>query len=133
MQRWVAAAGWTARVWRFGTVRAGASPGSSVGNLDVVSQDATGVRFRGWARDPDTSAPIAVHAYVTPEHGVATTANLDRPDVGAVHTASGSTHGFEVTRGGIVPGTYLACAYGINAPGSAGGNRLLGCKSVTIS
>lgn len=102
-----------------------AAAGSPTGHLDVVSQNGTGVRFRGWARDPDTSAPIAVHAYVTPNHGVATTANLVRPDVGA--------HAFDVTRGGIVAGTYNVCAYGINVPGTPGGNTLLGCETITLT
>jgi hypothetical protein len=106
---------------------------SPIGALDVVEQDGSGVRFRGWAIDPDTSAPIAVHAYVTPNHGVATTADLERPDVGALYTASGANHGFIVTRGGIVPGTYNVCAYGINVPGTAGQNALLGCRTITLT
>ncbi len=105
---------------------------SPIGSLDVVEQNGSGVRFAGWAIDPDTSAPIAVHAYVTPNHGVATTADGSRPDVGAVYPASGADHGYDVTRGGIVAGTYNVCAYGINTPGTAGENALLGCRTITL-
>jgi hypothetical protein len=115
------ASGWIARVWRFGTVQST----TPIGNFEIATQNGTGVRFRGWARDPDTSSPIAVHAYVTPNHGVATTADLQRSDVGA--------HAFDVTRGGIVGGTYNVCVYGINAPGTPGENTLLGCRTITTT
>jgi len=106
---------------------------SPMGNLEVVSQNGTGVRFRGWATDPDTSAPIGVHAYVTPNHGVATTATTERLDVAAEYPETGANHGFDVTRGGIIAGTYNVCAYGINAPGTPGETVNLGCRTFTVT
>lgn len=98
------------------------------GSLEATIAKPGAIDFGGWAIDPDTSAPIAVHVYID-SFSVGITANLTRTDVGNVYPAYGPTHGFWAT----VPttaGTHSACAYGIN--NGAGGNVLLGCTTVTV-
>lgn len=79
------------------------------------------------------AAESGIASRTVADHGVATTADITRSDVGAEHTASGPNHGFDVTRGGIVAGSYNVCAYGINAPGTPGGNTLLGCRNIMLT
>ncbi|WP_315096639.1 hypothetical protein [uncultured Cellulomonas sp.] len=99
-----------------------------VGSLDSVTADATGITATGWALDPDTHNPIAVHVYVG-SSGSAFTADRSRPDVGAAYK-KGDLHGFSAT----VPtaeGTYQVCVYALN-DWAAGGNTQIACRSVTV-
>jgi hypothetical protein len=96
------------------------------GMLDVVARSGTTVRVAGWAIDPDTNEPIAVHVYVGTA-GVATTADRSRVDVDAVFHR-GDRHGFDV----VVPipsAPTQVCAYGINN-NEIGPNSLIGCRTV---
>jgi hypothetical protein len=91
------------------------------GALDGVSATSGGIRAAGWARDIETTAPIAVHLYVDGVARAAVTADVQRADVGA--------HGFT----GVVStgaGQHQVCAYGINV--GLGINRQLGCRSITV-
>ena len=93
-----------------------------------------GVRFDGWAVDPDTGAPVTIHGYVGTA-ATAATANLNRPDIAAIYPLAGPNHGFDNL---IVPaanGTHQVCAYAINYPNSPGDNALLtpGCKTITLT
>lgn len=93
-----------------------------------------GLRFDGWAVDPDTSGPVQVHAYVG-RAAASATAALPRPDVGALYPATGPNHGFDDL---IVPaahGTHTVCAYGINDPVTPGVNPVLhpGCRMVALT
>jgi hypothetical protein len=81
---------------------------------------------RGWALDPDTTDPIAVHAYLD-GHGTATTANISRPDIGRVF-GNGDNHGFTTTMA-TTQGTHQLCLYAINTP--IGTNPLLTCRAIT--
>jgi len=100
------------------------------GSFDVVSQSGPNrVRVAGWAFDPDTAAPIAVHVYVGTV-GTAIAANVARSDVDAVIPGAGPNHGFDA----VVPGPQgpqQVCAYAINA--AAGSNALLGCRTITVT
>lgn len=99
------------------------------GSIDVARGTAGGVVLRGWALDPDTTAPIGVHVYVDGRAALALTANASRPDVGRAH-GRGDAHGFDTT----VPvgaGSHQVCLYLINQP--AGANPALGCRTVTAS
>jgi len=96
------------------------------GSLDVVARSGSTVRVAGWAIDPDTNDPIAVHVYVGPS-GTATQADRSRTDVDAI-LHRGEQHGFEVVLP-IPSGATSVCAYAIN--NLAGGvNTLLGCRTV---
>lgn len=104
------------------------SNAAPIGSLDAVVPSSGAVRVEGWAIDPDTIGPIAVHVYVDGV-GRATTAGLSRPDVATVFPAFGPLHGFIVTVPAS-PGTHTVCAYGINS--GVGDNALLGCREVTV-
>ncbi|MFD6697531.1 MULTISPECIES: hypothetical protein [unclassified Microbacterium] len=96
------------------------------GNFESAVAVAGGIQVSGWAIDPDTANPIAVHIYVDGA-GTPISANLSRPDVGAAYRTAGSQHGFSalIPAGG---GSHTVCAYAINdAPGN---NALLGCRTV---
>lgn len=103
-------------------------PTSPIGNFELATTTINSATFRGWALDPETSAPIAVHLYVNGNWGGAFTASTPRADVSAAYPSYGPLHGFEFT----VPvglGTFQACIYAINV--GAGTNQALGCKSVS--
>ncbi len=103
--------------------------GDPFGSLDVASGGAGRVSVAGWAIDPDTTGPIAVHVYVDAA-GVALTASTARPDVGAAYPRYGANHGFSASVA-AAPGRHTVCAYAINA--GPGGNSLLRCQAVTVS
>ena len=98
-----------------------------VGFLDHVSATSTTITARGWAFDPDTTAPVGVHLYVDGTAHVLV-ADQPRPDVGAAFGRDDRL-GFALT----IPatgGAHQVCAYAINTP--AGTNPTLGCRSVTV-
>lgn len=97
-----------------------------IGSVDEVSVSGTTATVRGWAIDPDTARPIAVHVYVGGS-ATALTADRSRPDVGAAYPPYGSAHGYQ-TNVPIPVGTSRVCIYAIN---TAGANPLLGCRTVT--
>jgi hypothetical protein len=94
---------------------------SPAGALESVSADGRSVAVTGWASDPDVPAQaISVHVYANGQGA-------------AVLTAGGSAHGghgFSATVT-LPEGTQNVCAYAINV--GAGGNALLGCRSVYVS
>jgi len=95
------------------------------GSFDGAVAVPGGVQVSGWAIDPDTSSPIAVHFYIDGV-GVAKTADQSRPDVAAAYPGSGDKHGFSA----MIPagsGSHLVCAYAIND--AVGNNTLLACRS----
>ncbi|GAB2452095.1 hypothetical protein HD599_002546 [Conyzicola lurida] len=95
------------------------------GNVDVIKRTTGGYQVAGWAIDPDTTSPIAVHVYVD-SVGTAIPAQTDRPDVGKAYPTYGSPHGFSAT----IPasaGTHKVCVYAINQ--GAGGHTLLYCRT----
>ncbi|WP_411722089.1 hypothetical protein [Mycetocola sp.] len=97
------------------------------GNLEAVVPTATGFQISGWAIDPDTTAPIAVHLYVG-SIGTAVAAEGSREDVAASYPTYGPHHGFSASVA-APSGTSTVCAYGIN--NGAGGHTLIGCQTVT--
>lgn len=98
-------------------------------SLDTAEGVLGGVHVGGWAYDPDTSASIAVHAYVDGRFGQALTASGPRADVAAAFGV-GASHGFD----GVVPadpGQHTVCLYAINVP-SGGLNTNIPCRTVTV-
>lgn len=107
----------------------GANEKPPFGNLEAVSVAGRNIVVDGWAIDPDTPDPIAVHVYISGV-GTAHTADRTRADVAGAYPASGPQHGFSVTRA-VSPGTYDACVYAINNNGN-GPHTLLGCRQVRV-
>jgi GH25 family lysozyme M1 (1,4-beta-N-acetylmuramidase) len=106
------------------------SPADPLGSLDEVTADGE-LRVRGWAIDPDTTAPIDVHVYVNGRFSRAFTAGESRPDVGAAFPRYGAAHGYSAALPGVEDGNHQVCAYGINV--GPGTNRLLGCRTVRVT
>lgn len=131
---------WATDTWGGGTSRTACGTvdvnGTAFGSVDEVSASSAGIRVRGWAIDPNTTAPIAVHVRVDGALVTALTANGSRPDVDGVHKM-GPAHGFDVTLAGPAgstrwtSGAHTVCVYGIDSWG--GTNPLLApCRSVTV-
>ncbi|MFT3798435.1 hypothetical protein [Microbacterium sp.] len=112
----------------FGSTQYSDSASSPFGYLDAVEAAPGVFHVTGWAIDPDTAAPIAVHLYVGTT-GTAVTASSARADVGTAYPTYGAAHGFDATIAATGAGDATVCAYGINT--GAGSNRLLGCKTLT--
>jgi hypothetical protein len=107
--------------------------GSPTGFVDSVTGRVGSVRARGWVVDADVSWAIDVHVYVDGLFRTAASATMNRPDLAVAFPAYGGGHGYDITVGGVDPGSHQVCVYGINNVFTAGQNRLLGCRSVTVS
>ena len=103
--------------------------GAPTGALDAITVGESSVTVSGWAIDPDTAAPIAVHVYVD-RTGYGFVANRDRPDVARAYPAYGAAHGYS-ERLTVAPGAHNICVYAINTgPGSV--NPLIACRAVDV-
>jgi hypothetical protein len=102
-----------------------------IGAFDSATEAAGGIRVTGWALDFDTQASLAIHAYVDGALVAAAGAGLARPDVAAVYPGYGTAHGFDFVAPASPGKAHTVCVYGINAGYQAGGNPLLGCRTVT--
>ncbi len=102
--------------------------GTPVGALDAAKGVDGGIEVAGWAIDPDTADPIAVHLYVD-SIGTAVLADRARPDLPAHYPDYGPNHGYS-TKLPATPGAHRVCAYAINA--GPGGTATLGCADVTV-
>lgn len=102
--------------------------GDPIGSLEKVVQSPGKVQLTGWAIDPETPNPIALHVYVDGNWRTALNADLNRADVGRVYSWLGARHGFKVTFA-IPPGTHQICVYGISV--LTGINPQLGCGSTS--
>jgi SpoIID/LytB domain protein len=87
---------------------------SSFGSLDDVTAIPGGLKISGWAQDPQSSSPAAVHLYVNGKLTTAVTANQ-------------SNSGFSASLP-LPTGTYSVCAYVITLDKK---NPQLGCGSAT--
>jgi photosystem II stability/assembly factor-like uncharacterized protein/cytoskeletal protein CcmA (bactofilin family) len=104
------------------------------GSFDSASAaGSTGkINVSGWAIDPNAgTGSIDVHFYVNGQFKGAITADQSRPDIGAAYPAYGANHGFSGQLDAVATSNTV-CAYGINKPGSPGGNVLLGCRAVSV-
>ena len=102
-----------------------------VGALDGVPVAGAFARAGGWTLDPDSSSPIAVHAYLDGGFVGQWIADQPRPDVGAAYPVYGNDHGFNF--GFKVPaGSHQVCVYAINVGGGTI-NTGLGCRQVVVT
>jgi hypothetical protein len=105
--------------------------GSPTGYVDSVTASSNAVRVRGWVIDADVTWGVDVHVYVDGAYRGAFNAAGNRPDLAAAFPY-GAGHGFDATISGVSKGAHQVCAYGINNVFTAGQNRLLGCRVVTV-
>jgi peptidoglycan/xylan/chitin deacetylase (PgdA/CDA1 family) len=102
------------------------------GSFDNARADGTGrLTVSGWTIDPDTpTTPTRVHIYVD-GRGTAITADGSRPDVGAAHPGTGSSHGFSAAFQ-ATPGAHSVCVHAVDTSTSS---RTIpfGCRTVTVS
>jgi SpoIID/LytB domain protein len=83
----------------------------------------------GWAVDPDTLGPVAVHVYVDGKWSGATSAALDgATQAAALYPGYGTQHAYSFTLA-LKPGSHQVCTYAINV-GQGSTNPLLGCVTV---
>ncbi|MGU3358453.1 hypothetical protein ACLBWJ_14455 [Microbacterium sp. M4A5_1d] len=101
---------------------------SPIGSLDVVSvsPDGRSLRVAGWAIDPDTAGPTAIHAYLDGVGAISET-NRDRPDVAASYPAYGVRRGYDVSMP-LRTGSRSVCVYAVDDTGRS--NTLLGCRAI---
>ena len=104
---------------------------SSVGVLDPLATPPGTVTVSGAALDPDTPDPVDADVYVDGSFLRRTPASASRPAESA-YSAWGDSHGFSASLV-LTDGTHKVCAYALNAPGTPGSNRLLGCQSVLVA
>jgi hypothetical protein len=102
--------------------------GSPVGRLEAALGAPGEVQLRGWAIDPDTTAPV--YLWLTLDGaGRHVRADVPRPDVAAAYPGSGPAHGFRAA----LPaerGTHTVCATASNV--GPGGHTPLGCRTVGV-
>jgi spore germination protein YaaH len=115
-------------IW--GVLRAATYGPNPFGAIGSAALWPGGVRVTGWAIDPNTTAPINVDLYVDGKFLTRTLAGVDRPDVGNIYFAYGTTHGFDTTVD-LPAGQHQICAYGINV-GTGTTNPKLGCVGATV-
>jgi len=105
--------------------------GNPIGNLEAATAAGGTVTASGWALDPDTTAPIDVHVYVSGRWGQSVRTVQVRDDVRAAYAGAGPTQGWAASFSGLPAGTHSVCAYAINvAAGNT--NPLLGCRTVVV-
>lgn len=98
------------------------------GFVDSVTGNSNGtITASGWALDPDTTQPIAVHMYVD-SSSKAFVADGIRTDIGSAF-GKGDAHGFTATMP-ATPGPHGVCLWAINA--TAGDNTHMGCRTVVV-
>ncbi|MBO1750949.1 N-acetylmuramoyl-L-alanine amidase [Actinotalea sp. BY-33] len=99
-----------------------------IGHVDAVSGGSGTVTVRGWALDPDTTAPIRVHVYVDGRAVRSVLASDPRADVGRIY-GMGNNHGYRTTVA-APPGPRTVCVFAINA--TPGRNTQTGCRQATV-
>jgi SpoIID/LytB domain protein len=103
-------------------------PVDPFGALDLATRTPDGLRVAGWALDPNSSQPAAVHVYVNGQPRAAVEATVTRPDIAAAFPGYGAAHGYDLTVP-LAGGVNNVCTYAINmGPGT---NKLLGCRTIT--
>ena len=105
--------------------------GSPYGNIDGMVASPGAIRISGWAMDPESLDPVDIHVYVDGQWGGAYSANQSRPDVGAVYSGYGNSHGLDISVPSLSAGRHNVCVYAINV--GVGSHVQLGCRTVEIA
>ena len=109
------------------TVETGQVP---IGWLDAVTVSGAQITAAGWAIDTDTILPISVT--MTVDDVIVATVAADRryTGLGGSFPGFGDNHGFTATTAAAA-GSHTVCITAVN--NGAGGDRSLGCRTVTIA
>jgi hypothetical protein len=100
-----------------------------LGALESAGQLPAGVQVSGYAIDLNTSAPIAVWAFVDGGYVARSTASISRPDLQSRYPGAGIDHGYSMLLT-LTAGSHTVCLWAINTgPGS---NVQLGCRKITV-
>ena len=113
-----------------GTARAAVPSGSPYGGINYVAEEPNGLRYIGWAIDPNTTASISVYVTIDGRTVGTAVASKPRADVAKLHPQAGPNHGFDLTVPAPRPGTHTACVYARNV--GAGANTMLRCQSLLL-
>lgn len=106
--------------------------GNPFGNFEALTSPGPGqVRMRGWAIDPDSTAPVTVHVYANGAFVGSSLAGGARNDVGTVFPAYGPNHGFD-TAMAVSGGRTQVCVFALNMGGGTA-NTLLGCSTIQLA
>ena len=114
---------------RLAATAAATPSGSPYGWLDHLWDEPGGLRFTGWAVDPNTTKPISVYVTLDGRTIGSAVANRARPDVARVLPQAGPNHGFDAT----VPasrGRHRVCVYARNV--GSGADTLVRCSPVLL-
>jgi hypothetical protein len=103
--------------------------GNPFGSFDAINSTPGTINVAGWAVDPNSATPLAVHVYVN-NTGTALVANAVRNDVARQNPWYGNDVGFAASIPAAI-GNHNVCAYGINV-GAGTSNTHLGCKTVAV-
>lgn len=98
-----------------------------VGEIEATGSGPHGIEIVGWARDPQTAAPITVVVTVGERTVEVLAQSAHDP---STHPAHGSTHGFEVVVP-VAPGEHPVCVTARNV--GDGDDTVLGCRVVAVS
>ncbi|MDX6201408.1 MAG: hypothetical protein QOJ83_908, partial [Frankiales bacterium] len=101
------------------------------GALEHVDPARGTVNVTGWGIDAGDDVPLKIHIYVDGAFAVAATEDEARPDITATYSQYGAAHGFRIPVT-LADGTHQVCAYGLNAPGTAGTSGKLGCVTTVV-
>lgn len=101
----------------------------ATGRSEVIEAVPGGVRVRGWAVDPATSAPIAVVVYSCLQPKTILRADLPRPDLAPSYPTLGPNHGFDAFLR-LCPGEQLISVAAVDTSGQ--GSTWIGHKMVSV-
>jgi hypothetical protein len=101
------------------------------GALDAVRRVPGGEQVTGWVLDPDVATPTGFDLLVDGTALPTGTATLLRSPLSVTWPDQGPTHGLS-TLLDLPAGTHSVCLVGLNAAGTPGTDRLLGCRPVAV-
>ena len=102
--------------------------GSPFGNLETILAGPDTIRVSGWVIDPDDTGPLQVQVEIDGAVAATATADVQRPDVGAVYRGYGPVHGFTLdvpAAGGLRLVRVVALNVGAGSPAVLGVRQLL--------
>jgi hypothetical protein len=100
-----------------------------VGKVETIREGLAGIYVKGWAYDPDTTAPAHLHISLDHKRLATVVAKLSRPDVAKQHPGHGTDLGFHLM-GAVPAGKHTVCVNVVDYPSKA--QVPLTCKTVNF-